>query len=86
MTTSPTKEYAPEPTSSDEHAVPTGLLAGRYKAINVLGRGAMGDVYLARHVRAGRVVALKVVSSAFASDQRICERVRAEAQACSAAR
>ena len=86
MTTSPTKEYAPEPTSSDEHAVPTGLLAGRYKAINVLGRGAMGDVYLARHVRAGRVVALKVVSSAFASDHRICERVRAEAQACSAAR
>jgi eukaryotic-like serine/threonine-protein kinase len=66
--------------------MPSGLLAGRYKAISLLGQGAMGDVYLARHVHAGRVVALKVVSASFASDQRICERVRAEAQACSAAR
>jgi eukaryotic-like serine/threonine-protein kinase len=86
VTTSPTREYAPEAQTSDEHAIPTGLLAGRYKAINVLGRGAMGDVYLARHVRAGRIVALKVVSADYASDHRICERVRAEAQACSAAR
>ncbi|MBC8067148.1 MAG: protein kinase [Deltaproteobacteria bacterium] len=79
-TTSPTREL-PESTG-----MPTGLLAGRYQAISLLGQGAMGDVYLARHVHAGRVVALKVVSSSFASDQRICERVRAEAQACSAAR
>ncbi len=80
VTTSPTRDLPAE------SGVPTGLLAERYQAINLLGRGAMGDVYLARHVHAGRIVALKVVSADFASDQRICERVRAEAQACSAAR
>lgn len=80
MSTSPTQDFPPE------SPVPTGLLAGRYQVLSLLGRGAMGDVYQARHVHAGRIVALKVVNASSAGNERICERVRAEAQACSAAR
>jgi len=80
VSTSPTQDFPPE------SAVPTGLLAGRYQVLSLLGRGAMGDVYQARHVHAGRIVALKVVNASSAGNEKICERVRAEAQACSAAR
>jgi serine/threonine protein kinase len=80
VSTSPTQDVLPE------SPVPTGLLAGRYQVLSLLGRGAMGDVYQARHVHAGRIVALKVVNASSAGNERICERVRAEAQACSAAR
>jgi predicted Ser/Thr protein kinase len=44
------------------------VLAGRYRLLEVLGRGAMGAVYKAVDLRLDRVVAIKVVRSQDASD------------------
>src|SRR4051812_35484705 len=43
---------------------PTGNTIGHYEIERVLGRGAMGTVYLARDQRIGRRVALKMIKVA----------------------
>ncbi|WP_437603520.1 serine/threonine-protein kinase [Sorangium sp. So ce590] len=53
------------PTSS-RHAGPAiraGTLIGHYELIRELGRGGMGTVFLARDVRLGRLVGIKVVTT-----------------------
>jgi serine/threonine-protein kinase len=42
------------------------LLADRYKVLRTIGEGGMGRVYLAEHVRMGRLSAVKVMSPALA--------------------
>ena len=61
-----------------------GTRLGHYEVISPLGKGGMGEVYLAQDVRLGRRVALKVLPAAFADDQDSLARFIREAKAASA--
>jgi serine/threonine-protein kinase len=61
---------------------PGQVLAQRYRVQRLLGRGGMGAVYLAEDEVLGELVALKVISSSFASDEAaMISRFRREAAA-----
>jgi serine/threonine protein kinase len=65
-----------------ERVVKTGdVVDGRYRIIKTLGSGATGTVFLAEHMTIKRHVALKVLSSAVASDKENIERFIGEARA-----
>jgi serine/threonine protein kinase len=59
----------------------TSLRLGKYKLIQLLGRGGMGSVFLAEHVTMNRRVALKVVPRSIADDRASLERFFGEARA-----
>ncbi|TWT83085.1 Serine/threonine-protein kinase PrkC [Planctomycetes bacterium CA13] len=54
---------------------------GEYEVVRPLGRGGMGSVYLARHTKLGREVALKVLATHRLSDPRMRQRFEAEMRA-----
>ena len=62
-------------------AVDTELLPPRYRVPRRLGRGAMGDIYLATDELLGREVAVKVLADRYAADEGIRERFKREALA-----
>ena len=59
----------------------TGTRIGDYELIDVLGRGGMAVVYLARQISLDRLVALKTVTATLAADAHGRERFRREARA-----
>jgi eukaryotic-like serine/threonine-protein kinase len=62
-------------------ALPRGrTVAGRYEVESVLGEGASGVVYLAREVRSGTRVALKVIHPELCHDRQISKRFQREAE------
>jgi serine/threonine-protein kinase len=60
-----------------------GCEIDRYHILDLLGRGAMGAVYRARHVSLGRDFALKVLGGAFAANAAGLARFQREAEALS---
>ncbi|MCS7306811.1 MAG: protein kinase [Thermoguttaceae bacterium] len=62
----------------------TLFFLGKYKLIEMLGRGGMGGVFLAHHTMMNRRVALKVISKQIAQDPAALEQFLAEARAIAA--
>jgi serine/threonine-protein kinase len=58
-----------------------GTMVGRYQVKEVIGRGAMGVVYLAEHAKTGKQVALKLMSQHLFADPQAMERFVQEARA-----
>jgi Tol biopolymer transport system component len=65
-------------------ALANGTRLGSYEIISCLGAGGMGEVYQARDTRLDRVVAVKVLPEAHASDADRRERFEREARAVAA--
>jgi len=79
MTAAPTREGVKSVGTTLE---PGQVLAGRYRVQRLLGKGGMGAVYLADDEVLGELVALKVISSAYATDEAaMIARFRREASA-----
>src|SRR5262245_66591408 len=54
---------------------------GKYDIVSLLGKGAMGQVYLAKDTRLDREVALKVMMGSIADDKELKDRFEREAKA-----
>src|SRR5262245_46530424 len=57
-----------------------GQRLGAYEIVGSLGAGGMGEVYRARDLRLGRMVAIKLVSDELAADRIASERLAREAR------
>ena len=57
----------------------TQLLPPRYRSPRRIGRGAMGDIYLATDDVLGREVAVKALADRYAADESIRQRFKREA-------
>src|SRR5262249_45049750 len=60
-----------------------GKSIGSYKIVREIGRGGMGEVYLAEDIRLGRQVALKMLPAIFTTDQDRLSRFQQEARVAS---
>jgi Tol biopolymer transport system component len=60
--------------------LPSGTALGSYEVQSLIGAGGMGEVYRARDTRLKRVVAIKVLPPAFASDPQRMARFQREAE------
>jgi serine/threonine protein kinase len=68
----------PEPGTADQTlSLAAGDIIGQYELIRVLGRGGMGEVHLARDLRLGRLVAIKLLITRHPA---LSERFLAEAR------
>ena len=65
-------------------AAPLPKSIGRYEILRLLGRGGMGEVYLATDSALGRRVAIKVLTAALQSDAKMRARFMNEARAVAA--
>ena len=61
-----------------------GHVLGHFRVVRQIGRGAMGEVYLAEDVKLGRRVALKLLPMAFQQDGERVRRFEREARAAAA--
>jgi serine/threonine-protein kinase len=59
------------------------IVDGRYKVMEVVGRGGMGVVYRVEHLRMGKVAAMKVLHRDLAADPDVIQRFEREAAAVS---
>src|SRR5215475_1656576 len=84
----PAVEVAAREIVADEDTSPAPMVIGRelanYKIVSFLGRGGMGEVYLAEDKRLHRKVALKMLPAQFMNDAERLRRFEREASAASA--
>jgi eukaryotic-like serine/threonine-protein kinase len=73
----PTVNLRPPPVLGDSNKV----IVGSYEVLRPLGEGGMGRVFLARHIRLDRLVALKTLKAVYASDPLHLQRFVQEARA-----
>jgi serine/threonine protein kinase len=59
------------------------VVDGRYRVLEVIGRGGMGVVYRVEHLRMGKIAAMKVLHRDLAHDPEIVQRFEREAAAIS---
>ncbi len=59
------------------------IVDGRYRVLEVIGRGGMGVVYRVEHLRMGKVAAMKVLHRDLAHDPEVVQRFEREAAAVS---
>ena len=62
------------------------VINGKYKLLDQLGKGGMGEVYLCQRRDLARRVAIKVLPNSVAKDPSAVERFTREARACTASR
>jgi serine/threonine protein kinase len=59
--------------------IPTTIAGDRYEVESLLGRGGMGEIYLAHDTRLDRPVAIKLLARELAHDAQLHDRMRREA-------
>ena len=75
---------APDTTPGERTGLEKGQqLAGRYEVDRLIGEGGMGDVYLAKHLKIDKEVAIKVLAPEQTRRPRTVSRFLQEAKACS---
>jgi Tol biopolymer transport system component len=81
---SPAYVAAAEMIVDDKAELNPGQTIAAYRIVSFIGRGGMGEIYLADDTRLGRRVALKFLSSSFLNDTDRLRRFEQEARAASA--
>ena len=81
--TAETTERAARSTNEDRRLTDSNqawlgkVVDGRYRVLEVIGRGGMGVVYRVEHLRMGKIAAMKVLHRDLASDPDVVAAVRA---------
>jgi len=82
----PPKPAQPQPAALPAEPVQVGTQVGPWRLERLLGEGAMGRVFAARHVDIGRRAAVKVLKVEHAASEEVVRRFRQEAQVVNAVR
>ncbi len=69
-----------EPAEAESDKLIGEVLASRYQIETRLGEGAMGAVYKARHVKVGRLFAVKILHKKLLEDKKVAQRFEREAE------